>query len=232
MRLSSRKIFLFVRVCKRASDSDLLRRNAFNRHIESSGLCGRRILDRSRRHDRIGSSIISIRIDAMSRERNPVLEERHFEGRRYTRKLGRRYFYCNEWDKRTKKYIYYALHREVWKSAHGPIPIGYDIHHKDENSDNNETDNLECSAKGDHRKLHCRSPEVREAMRIAFWRNFEAFRAAALEANRKPKQHECPICRHKFTSTSNNAKFCKQQACRSNRIRNRRRARRAGLRFD
>lgn len=36
------------------------------------------------------------------------------------------------------------LHRDVWRSAFGPIPDNCHIHHKDSNPANNRLDNLEC----------------------------------------------------------------------------------------
>lgn len=47
-----------------------------------------------------------------------------------------------------------SLHREVWKARHGPIPAGFDIHHKDDDPLNNAVDNLECIHPDDHKALH------------------------------------------------------------------------------
>lgn len=56
-----------------------------------------------------------------------------------------------------KKRGFSFLHREIWKSIHGEIPDGCDIHHKDENPLNNNCDNLECLTKSEHAKLHARN---------------------------------------------------------------------------
>ena len=45
-------------------------------------------------------------------------------------------------------------HRVVWKRAHGPIPKGYDVHHKDEDKTNNDLTNLELLPKTEHGHLH------------------------------------------------------------------------------
>lgn len=45
-------------------------------------------------------------------------------------------------------------HRKVWYDAHGPIPKGYVIHHKDDNKSNNRLRNLQCLTKTEHMKLH------------------------------------------------------------------------------
>lgn len=57
---------------------------------------------------------------------------------------------------------YYALstndrvyiHRYMWEKEVGPIPKGYDIHHKDEDKSHNEISNFECLSKSDHTKKH------------------------------------------------------------------------------
>ena len=46
------------------------------------------------------------------------------------------------------------LHREVWKKINGEISEGFDIHHKDENTKNNDIDNLELISKKDHHHKH------------------------------------------------------------------------------
>ena len=45
-------------------------------------------------------------------------------------------------------------HRLIWTEDVGPIPEGFDIHHKDGNKLNNLLNNLECLSKSDHMKLH------------------------------------------------------------------------------
>lgn len=47
-----------------------------------------------------------------------------------------------------------SLHREIWKAAHGPIPPGCDIHHRDGNPLNNALDNLECLTEAEHNARH------------------------------------------------------------------------------
>ena len=45
-------------------------------------------------------------------------------------------------------------HVLVWEKAHGPIPPGYQVHHKDENKLNNDLDNLELLDPLTHKRLH------------------------------------------------------------------------------
>jgi len=49
-------------------------------------------------------------------------------------------------------------HRWIWEKENGPIPEGFDIHHKDANRQNNRIDNLELI---DHRD-HTRKTNQRE----------------------------------------------------------------------
>jgi len=52
-----------------------------------------------------------------------------------------------------RRFAYYE-HRAVWEAAFGPIPPGYDVHHDDLNTQNNELDNLQCLPAGQHSRLH------------------------------------------------------------------------------
>src|SRR6266567_5033113 len=57
-----------------------------------------------------------------------------------------------------------ALHQEIWKDTHGPIPEGCHIHHRDEDPSNNALDNLECLTPEEHSRYHAAmlSEEQRE----------------------------------------------------------------------
>jgi hypothetical protein len=59
--------------------------------------------------------------------------------------------YRQVWDAAQKKYV--RAHRKVWEEAYGPIPDGYEIHHKDNNRLNNALDNLECLTRVEHMRL-------------------------------------------------------------------------------
>lgn len=45
-------------------------------------------------------------------------------------------------------------HRWLWEEAYGPIPAGYDIHHRDGNKLNNTLENLELVAHQAHAQHH------------------------------------------------------------------------------
>ena len=65
-----------------------------------------------------------------------------FQGRRYTlRNTG---YYGRTTNRRE------LLHRDVWRSLHGPIPRAHDVHHRDGDKTNNRADNLELISKSIH----------------------------------------------------------------------------------
>lgn len=79
---------------------------------------------------------------------NPKLETISYRGNLYTKsKNGGKYWRKTNGDRET-------LHRETWKQERGPIPEDFDVHHLDENPDNNAIENLECLSKSDHTKLY------------------------------------------------------------------------------
>lgn len=47
-----------------------------------------------------------------------------------------------------------ALHVEMWKDAHGDVPPGWHVHHRNHDSLDNRLENLECLPGSDHRKHH------------------------------------------------------------------------------
>ena len=49
---------------------------------------------------------------------------------------------------------YHQLHRARWEAAHGEIPRWCVIHHRDEDTENWELENLECMTKAAHTSYH------------------------------------------------------------------------------
>jgi hypothetical protein len=100
--------------------------------------------------------------------RSPDTEFVVFNGITYTRRPGRKYFKTMRWDKQRKRYYAESLHQAVWKFHRGEIPAGRDVHHKDDDYDNNAIENLELLTRSEHAKHHDRfrefnaSPEARE----------------------------------------------------------------------
>lgn len=46
------------------------------------------------------------------------------------------------------------MHRYMWEKEVGPIPDGYDIHHKNEDKTDNRIENFECLPKSLHTKIY------------------------------------------------------------------------------
>lgn len=170
------------------------------------------------------------------REDHGPPEHVEFEGVTYTRwpqsryKHMRRYFSPGLIDG-----VVYGkdhLHREVWKSAHGPIPAGHVIHHIDGDPGNNDLTNLACVTVSEHGKIHSGDPGRLEQLQALaeIGRQFapEWHRSAEgrrwHEANgrkqwetREPAEITCGECgctalRH-FT-TRNSVRYCSRRCAR------------------
>jgi hypothetical protein len=76
-------------------------------------------------------------------------EKREFNGVVYY-KAGS-YFKCNI---ASSKKGYGRLHTDVWRFYNGDIPKGYDIHHVDFDSFNNDISNLSLLPRKEHHQLH------------------------------------------------------------------------------
>jgi hypothetical protein len=73
----------------------------------------------------------------------PVIE---WNGRRFT--LRENGYYAETTGERE------YLHRAMWIEANGPIPRGYEVHHKNGDKEVNELDNFELLSSADHGKAH------------------------------------------------------------------------------
>jgi len=82
---------------------------------------------------------------------------------------GIKWYLCNDAIKGFKPKLYYKqlnhtghkrtgknkrLHRYVWEKYNGEIPSGYNIHHKDHNTLNNDISNLELIGHSEHIAIH------------------------------------------------------------------------------
>lgn len=70
-----------------------------------------------------------------------------FNGRKY--RLTGRYYRAENWGKGPS-----TLHRARWEYYRGPIPEGFDIHHKDGDGTNNKLTNLELVERSEHVRQH------------------------------------------------------------------------------
>lgn len=74
--------------------------------------------------------------------------------------------YYERTDKSVKPKRTLRLHRSVWIAAHGPIPEGHDVHHRNENPLDNSLGNLECLPRGEHFRHHrAQRPHPTEGLR-------------------------------------------------------------------
>ena len=108
------------------------------------------------------------------------------------------------------------LHRAVWKSVHGPIKDGCEIHHIDGDIFNNNISNLECHSKGEHRSLHVSSAPIAKAD----WANKPKVPGACkscgatVYSKMRKKNLSCLPCRRaneaEWRAKAKSARLCKQ----------------------
>ena len=140
-----------------------------------------------------------------------------FQGRKY--KLSGGYYKALAWGRGPS-----ALHRAKWEHYRGPIPEGFDVHHKDGDGTNNKLSNLEVISRGKHRSQHMLErhaqglmrPPGREALvKAAQWHASPEGLAWHSKNGRRAwdkrvwHKLECQECGRLFRSPyPNTAKFC------------------------
>lgn len=97
-------------------------------------------------------------------------------------KSKRRYY----WVSNPQRRVGY-LHRHIWEDVFGPIPKGHEIHHKDENTLNNNSLNLECLTKAEHMAHH---------------------KEEGFYEKRKIPMKCCIVCNRQYQATGFKQKFC------------------------
>lgn len=76
----------------------------------------------------------------------------HPSGSGHTTKKGYHRLYI--WDAELKVERAIFAHVHEWEKVNGPIPAGFDIHHKDFDKQNNDIGNLELVSPMAHKRLH------------------------------------------------------------------------------
>lgn len=109
---------------------------------------------------------------------SPTIQE--FRGERYWFRPHRRTFVRQLKGQKTR-----ILSRDVYSAAHGDVPVGWQVHHKDRNRLNNELDNLVAMSPEDHAAEH-REEQRAHGLRIGVL-NFDRGR-------RKPRPQELFVC--------------------------------------
>ena len=101
--------------------------------------------------------------------------------------------YFKGWWHGTKTY----LHRAIYESIHGPIPAGYEVHHRDENTEHNQIDgsNYELLPCSTHRKHH--APRTGRAGREGKTFRMPCVQCGqAITAKSKKRQFCSPMCQY------------------------------------
>lgn len=123
------------------------------------------------------------------------------------------------------------LHRYIYEKAHGKIPKGFHVHHKDGDPNNNTLENLECLSAADHRHEHPLNAEQLEKQKELLerirpltkaWHKSAEGRAKHKEIgglsykNFKPEPKQCENCDKTFLprKLGNQDRFC-SNACKS-----------------
>lgn len=90
------------------------------------------------------------------------------------------------------------LHVYVWEKFNGPVPQGYNIHHFDENKNDNQIDNLMCMTKSEHHTWHAKHDRTKM---IDKWRkNLDKARIEASKWHKTPEGREVMSESHKGIS--------------------------------
>ena len=106
-----------------------------------------------------------------------------FEGRRYYGAEGRYFGTRATRKERREGQSDRMLHRDIWETRNGPIPEGYEIHHKDGNKGNNDLANLELLTVHEHKSLHAVARN-----NLAEWRATPEGRAKLAEVGPRIKE--------------------------------------------
>lgn len=101
--------------------------------------------------------------------------------------------YMVRWDNDLKHPV--LQHREVWMEAHGAIPFGHQIHHKNRVRTDNRLENLECLSQREHGAAHGKEFKAR-----CSWEKKK-------ESGERWTRH-CPTCDKQFESLSPRAHYC------------------------
>lgn len=119
-----------------------------------------------------------------------------------------------------------TLHRAIWEDNYWPIPNGYDIHHKDWNTFNNDISNLEMVEHRKHLSEHMKEKFKDETIKEKLLEHLDNIRDKTKERHRSEwgkkwhsehakesilkykYQHKCKQCWKEWTSPRKVANYC------------------------
>jgi hypothetical protein len=116
-----------------------------------------------------------------------------------------------------------TLHRAVWESVNGPVPLGYHVHHVNDDPLDNRPENLAAIPAADHLRGHASDPERVAVSRrnielarpfAAAWhgsdegRAWHSEHAKRIAATREKHECVCIVCGDGFWSKARTAKVC------------------------
>jgi hypothetical protein len=114
-----------------------------------------------------------------------------------------------------------AMHRVVWETINGPIPLGHQIHHLDGTRTNNQPENLVLLTISEHRRIHS-GPKATEWHRSEEGREWHRQHGLEGWENRLPTLSRCSICGEAYlTYFKSRSIFCSRK-CKARAFRKRR----------
>jgi hypothetical protein len=109
-------------------------------------------------------------------------------------------WYYNHKTNRYRSNVGIPLAQAVWVDAHGPIPVGHDVHHIDEDTANDDPANLEAVKGTEHRAEHAPENGAKAQGGSAG--------ADAMWAKRQPDERTCEHCAASYLSRSTYSSYC------------------------
>ena len=105
-----------------------------------------------------------------------------YRGERFRLQTSDRYYQSDRKDADER-----LLHRRIYTDHNGPIPPGFDVHHKDDDWRNNDPDNLEAILQSEHRSQHMTARWSDPADRAIFEAGLAKAREAAKSWHASPE---------------------------------------------
>jgi hypothetical protein len=129
-----------------------IRRSAETRAKMAAAGQGRHLSTETRA--KIAATLTGRKSSAETRSRISGANNHSWKGGRYIDPLGYVQVYAPDHPRQSNRRVH--EHVLVYEAANGPIPKGFDVHHKNENRQDNRLENLELMTRAGHASLHRR----------------------------------------------------------------------------